>query len=135
MKKIKVPNADGTLVEVEVSEEIYDIYVYDKYKEKQRELYKNTHLQDYTELNSLEEFVISSGNDIDRALNNIVVMDNINTVLEQCTETQKRRFFLWFFEEKTYMEIAHIEKVKYKSVYKSIEEVRKKFKKFFQKGV
>ena len=49
------------------------------------------------------------------------------------TPTQRRRFEMRFFKQMTFREIARNEDVDYKAVYKSITQVKKKFKKFFSK--
>jgi hypothetical protein len=50
------------------------------------------------------------------------------------TETQKRRFILYFFKEMSFRQIAAQENVHFTSVEESIKRVTKKFKMFFQKN-
>jgi RNA polymerase sigma factor (sigma-70 family) len=56
-------------------------------------------------------------------------------ILEMCSclpETQKRRFVAHYIDEKTFRAIASEEGVNHTKIQKSIEQARKKLKKFFK---
>lgn len=124
----------GNFIEIEVSQEIYDIYIYDKYKEEQKELYRNTHLQDYTDLNILEDSLVSSKNDLDIFLDDMVLMDEINKVLEQCTKTQKDVSVCGSLRRKRTKKLPILKGLNISLFINLLTKSEKNLKNFFQKG-
>ena len=60
-------------------------------------------------------------------------LDEIYSVLDTCTQAQRKRFLLYALDGCTYAEIARMHGCSRVAVYQSIEAVRKKFLKSFGK--
>nr|WP_330425039.1 sigma factor-like helix-turn-helix DNA-binding protein [Eisenbergiella sp. OF01-20] len=58
--------------------------------------------------------------------------DELLSVLESCTEAQRRRFLLYALDGLSFEQIARLDGCSRVAVHYSIEAVRKKFKKFFK---
>ena len=59
-------------------------------------------------------------------------LDEIFSVLDTCTPTQRERFLLYALYDYSYAEIGHLCGCSKAAVHESIEGVRKKFFKFFR---
>lgn len=59
-------------------------------------------------------------------------LDELLSMLESCTATQRRRFLLYALDGLSYEQIARLDGCSKVSVYESIAAVRKKLKEFFK---
>lgn len=131
MKTITVKNADGIEIELEVSDEVYHLYIDDKHNEVEREKYRDKHLRTLTESCILENDMKHSVNNLNDIVHDKELMKKVEQVLRKCTPTQKRRFQMYFFKHMTIREIARIENRDVSSIFETIKAVRKKFGNFF----
>ena len=60
-------------------------------------------------------------------------LDELLSVLDRCTETQRRRFLLYALDGMSYTEIADLYGCSKASIFESIEAVRKKVKKYWMR--
>ena len=60
-------------------------------------------------------------------------LDELLSVLDRCTETQRRRFLLYALDGMSYAEIADLYGCSKASIFESIEAVRKKVKKYWMR--
>ena len=60
-------------------------------------------------------------------------LDELLSVLDRCTETQRRRFLLYALDDMSYAEIADLYGCSKASIFESIEAVRKKVKKYWMR--
>jgi RNA polymerase sigma factor (sigma-70 family) len=128
--KIKYKFADGTVSEVEVSDEIGTIIIDSRHSEmagNRRERYYREFSVDGTDFENDEWAVTATPED-----DYLQQYDNsiLRAALSQLTPIQRKRLQC-YADGMTYREIAELEGVAVKAVQDSIEQARKKVKKFF----
>lgn len=106
---------------IEVSQEVFDIFnrfeledisqmnEYDRHYEHS-EIYENTlHRKSISDIQSLEEY-----------FDNVQDAENLHIAINKLPEVQKRRLKKYYFEEKTFDEIALEEGCTYQSIQRSV---------------
>ena len=115
------------------------------------EVFNKFELEDISELNEFDRHIehmnIMENDEVlyKRVMNKVLSVEeivhknitnyNLNQALNKLSFSQKRRIKMYFFEEKTYEEIARIEGCSIHSVYVSIERGKNKIKKILNLGV
>ncbi len=125
---VKAKDSEGNWVDVEVSAEVYAVYV-DEQKRKERERNeKRRHGTDMT----LQQVLETKQDDtsLDESLVTSEKLSKVLNVISGCTKTQRRRFWLHHIEGYSFVEIAQKEGCNETSVYRSVQGVEKKLKKF-----
>lgn len=125
---------NGRFVSVEVSADVADYL--EQAKRNNRKLYRER--QRYWDGSECDEYIIAAEGRLpycatpEELVCQRETLDEILTVLELCTDTQRERFLLHSLYDFSYVEIAEMCGCSKVSVYESIEAVRKKFLKFFK---
>ena len=129
--KIKYAFQDGTVTEVEISDEIGAVIIDSRKAEHAQDERHRYHCYSYDaidyegkEYGVWDEYAIEDNSE-EKA-------DRIWEAFSHLTATQQRRLKL-YANGKTLREIAAIEEASFQSVFESIEAGRKKFLKFFRK--
>lgn len=125
---------DGQKVTVEISVEVYECL--DEYNHKSENLAheQRRHWDD----RECDEYIIASESRLppqespEDALCRKETLDEILSVLNSCTEAQRKRFLLYALYGLSYSEIGEICGCSKIAVFQSIEAVRKKCKKILQ---
>ena len=128
-------NYGGQLVSVEVSIEVYEFLGRADHKEENLAHEKRRHW-DGREFD--EHIVFTEGVGVFREppedyLCRKETLDELLSVLDRCTETQRRRFLLYALDVMSYAEIADLYGCSKASIFESIEAVRKKVKKYWMR--
>lgn len=126
-------NYGGQLVSVEVSIEVYEFLDRADHKEENLAHEKQRHW-DGREFD--EHIVFTEGVGVFSELPEDYLcrkktLDELLSVLDRCTETQRRRFLLYALDGMSYAEIADLYGCSKASIFESIEAVRKKVKKYW----
>lgn len=128
---LSVKNADGEMVDVEVTEKVYQA-VMDSKKQQERERKQKRY---YMDGKSIDEYIAAgklySSESIEMNLINKEILRKVEIVLDSCTPKQRKRFLLNKIYGFTLTEIAKSENCDIKAVCRSVEAVSKKIKKFF----
>lgn len=127
--KIKYQFADGTVSEVEVSEEL-GAYIIASRREEESQARKQRHHCLSLDQMEYEGECMADDNTPDKFLEELEEEKEYKAFLETLTETQKRRLLL-LLEGKSEREIAEIEGTAFNAVNETILQIRKKAKKFF----
>ena len=128
-------NYGGQLVSVEVSIEVYEFLGHADHKEENLAHEKRRHW-DGREFD--EHIVFTEGVGMFSELPEDYLcrketLDELLSVLDRCTETQRRRFLLYALDGMSYAEIADLYGCSKASIFESIEAVRKKVKKYWMR--
>ena len=128
-------NYGGQLVSVEVSIEVYEFLDCADHKEENLANEKRRHW-DGREFD--EHIVFTEGVGVfseppEDYLCRKETLDELLSVLDRCTETQRRRFLLYALDDMSYAEIADLYGCSKASIFESIEAVRKKVKKYWMR--
>ena len=128
-------NYGGQLVSVEVSVEVYEFLDRADHKEENLAHEKRRHW-DGREFD--EHIVFTEGVGVfseppEDYLCRKETLDELLSVLDRCTETQRRRFLLYALDGMNYAEIADLYGCSKASIFESIEAVRKKVKNYWMR--
>lgn len=126
-------NYGGQLVSVEVSVEVYEFLDCADHKEENLAHEKRRHWdgREFDEHIVFTEGVFSELPE--DYLCRKETLDELLSVLDRCTETQRRRFLLYALDGMSYAEIADLYGCSKASIFESIEAVRKKVKKYWMR--
>lgn len=127
--KIKYQFADGTVSEVEVSEELGAYIIASRREEESQARKQRRHCLSLDQM-EYEGECMADDNTPDKFLEELEEEKEYKAFLETLTETQKRRLLL-LLEGKSEREIAEIEGTAFNAVNETILQIRKKAKKFF----
>ncbi|MGI5900622.1 MAG: RNA polymerase sigma factor [Christensenellales bacterium] len=127
---------NGQAVSVEVRIEVYEFLDCAKRKSENLHHEKRRHW-DYREFD--EYIVLTEGRNCyyqtpEQIYCSKETMLEILAALSLCTETQRKRFFLYALDDLSFAEIGRLEGCSKYAVRDSIEAVRKKCRDFFKKG-
>ena len=125
-------NYNGQLVTVEVTEEVYAFLDYAEHKEENLAHEQRRHWdgREFDEYIVQKEGRISFVQSPEQELCQKETMRVILRALENCTESQRRRFLLYALEGMSYTQIGNLCGCSKVAVHYSIEAVRKKCKEF-----
>ncbi len=125
---------NGRTVSVDVSDEVANYL--DQAKRRNRSLYRER--RNHWDGRGYDEYIVSMEGRLpyqetpEEAVCRRETLDEIMSVLELCTDTQRERFFLYALYDFSYAEIAKMCGCSKVAVHFSIEAVRKKFFKNFR---
>jgi len=125
---------NGRTVSVDVSDEVADYL--DQANRKNRSLYREG--KNHWDERGYDEYIVSMEGRLpyqetpEEAVCRRETLDEIMSVLELCTDTQRERFLLYALYDFSYAEIAKMCGCSKVAVHFSIEAVRKKFFKNFR---
>lgn len=120
---------DGVNQEVEVSEEIYNLF--DKFElEDLSELNKYDNHIEHSELydNTLEKRIVDKSMNLDDEIIRKTTFEDLRKAINKLPEIQKRRIKKYYFYEKTQQKIADEENVDIRAVQYSLNLALKKLK-------
>ena len=122
----------GQALSVEVSVEVYEYLDRADHKEENLAHEKRRHW----DIRELDEYIIATeGRTYQETPEEWVcrreTLDELLSMLESCTATQRRRFLLYALDGLSLEQIARLDGCSKVSVYESIEAVRKNFKRYF----
>lgn len=128
-------NYGGQLVSVEVSVEVYEFLERAEHKEENLAHEKRRHWdgREFDEYIVFTEGVSVFSEPPEEYLCRKETLDELLSVLDRCTETQRRRFLLYALDDMSYAEIADLYGCSKASIFESIEAVRKKVKKYWMR--
>ena len=132
MRKIEIKDSDGKIVSVEVSEEVYAVLQEEKKEQERQRNERRRHLDD----RELNDSIISKkrvAENLEDYCINREKLREIQKIVNTCTETQQRRFYLNRICGYSYTEIANMEKCKLYAVQKSVSSVLKEIEKILKK--
>ena len=123
---------NGQALSVEVSVEVYEYLDRADHKEENLAHEKRRHW----DIREFDEYIIATeGRSYQETPEQYVcrreTLDELLSMLENCTDTQRRRFLFYALDGLSFEQIARLDGCSKVSVYESIEAVRKKFKKYF----
>lgn len=124
---------NGQALSVEVSVEVYEYLDRADHKEENLAHEKRRHwdIREFDEYIAATEGRQPYRETPEEQICRMETLDELFSVLESCTEAQRRRFLLYALDGLSYAEIAKLCGCSKTSVFESIEAVRKKFKKLF----
>ena len=124
---------NGRMVSVEVNDEVAECY--DQGRRKAENLYheKRRHWDDreFDEYTAAAEGLMPCQYTPEELACQQETLDEIFSVLDTCTPTQRERFLLFALDGYTYTEISRMCNCSKVAVHQSIKAVREKFLKFF----
>ena len=125
-------NYNGQIVSVEVSIEVYEFLDCADHKEEKLAHEKRRHWdgREFDEYIAFTEGVGVFSETPEAYLCRKETLDELLSVLDRCTEAQRRRFLLYALDGMSYAEIAAMYGCSKVSIFESIEAVRKKVKKY-----
>ena len=128
-------NYGGQIVSVEVSIEVYEFLERAEHKEENLAHEKRRHWdgREFDEHIVFTEGVSVFSETPEDYLCRKETLDELLSVLDRCTETQRRRFLLYALDGMSYAEIAALYGCSKASIFESIEAVRKKVKKYWMR--
>lgn len=127
MCSVTIIDATGLPITVEVSHEIYQVFVdYDREIERQRKA--DSRHRDARSWDTCLIFELSTET-LEQTYERIRVLREIDAALEEFTPKQRRRFLLHFAYGYTYLDIAKMEGSNKSTVMRSAKTALKKFKK------
>ncbi len=124
---------NGRMVSVDVSDEVADYL--NQAKRRNRSLYRER--QNRWDWRGYDEYIVSMEGRLpyqetpEEAVCRRETLDEIMSVLELCTDTQRERFLLYALYDFSYAEVGKLCGCSKYAARDSIEAVRKIFKKFF----
>ncbi len=125
---------NGRMVSVDVSDEVADYL--NQAKRRNRSLYRER--QNRWDWRGYDEYIVSMEGRLpyqetpEEAVCRRETLDEIMSVLELCTDTQRERFLLYALFDLSYAEIAKMCGCTKSTVQTSINAVRKTFQKFWK---
>lgn len=125
---------NGQALSVEVSVEVYECLDRADHKEENLAHEKRRHW----DIREFDEYIVATeGRPPHQETPEEYVCrketrDELLSVLENCTEAQRRRFLLYALDGLTYEQIAQLDGCSKAAIQDSIEAVRKKFRKLFK---
>lgn len=124
---------NGQALSVEVSVEVYEYLDEAKHKNENLVHEKRRHWdgREFDEYIAATEGRLPYRETPEEQVCRMETWDELFSVLESCTEAQRRRFLLYALDGLTYEQIGQLCGCSKISVYESITAVRKKFKKYF----
>lgn len=128
---------NGQALSVEVSVEVYECLDRADHKEENLVHEKRRHW----DIREFDEYIVATEGRLpyqetpEEYVCRKETWDELLTVLESCTETQRRRFLLYALEGLSYEQIARLDGCSKVAVHYSIEAVRRKFQKFFKNNL
>ena len=130
--KVEIKNSDGKMVSVEVSEEVYAVLQEEEKEQERQRNERRRHLDD----RELSDYIVSRkrvAENLEDYCINREQLKEIKKIVNTCTKTQQRRFYLNRICGYSYTEIARIEKCKIYAIQKSVYTVLKKIEKILKK--
>ena len=126
-------NYGGQIVSVEVSIEVYEFLDRADHKEENLAHEKRRHWdgREFDEYIAFTEGVGVFSETPEDYLCRKETLDELLSVLDRCTEAQRRRLLLYALDGMSYAEIAALYGCSKVSIFESIEAVRKKVKKYW----
>ncbi len=124
---------NGRMVPVDVSDEVADYF--DQAKRKSRSLYRER--KNHWDERGYDEYIVSMEGRLpyqetpEDAVCRRETLDEIMSVLELCTDTQRERFLLYALCDMNYTDVGRYCGCSKVSARESIEAVRKKYLKIF----
>jgi len=126
MKIIYIPNSEGNLEKVEVSEEL--AFVIDSFRrEEESQLRQNRRYMDYY---SSDISLFASSDNVEDKVIEHETMRNILSALGKLTEKERKRILAYYFKNLTYEQVAKIENTSTTAIFKSVGNALEKLKKF-----
>ena len=125
---------NGQALSVEVSVEVYECLDRADHKEENLAHEKRRHW----DIREFDEYIVATEGrppyqeTPEEQVCRKETRDELLSVLESCTEAQRRRFLLYALDGLTYEQIARLDGCSKVAVHYSIEAVRKKFRKLFK---
>jgi len=125
---------NGRMVSVDVSDEVADYL--NQAKRRNRSLYREE--KNHWDERGYDEYIVSMEGRLpyhetpEEAVCRRETLDEIMSVLELCTDTQRERFLLYALYDFSYAEIAKMCGCTKSTVQTSINAVRKNFQKFWK---
>ncbi len=125
--------SNGRMMSVNVSDDVAEYL--DQAKRKNRSLYREG--RSHWDGRAFDEYIVSIEGRLpyretpEETVCRRETMDEIMSVLELCTDTQRERFLLYALYDFSYAEIAKMCGCSKVAIHSSIEAVRKKFYKIF----
>ncbi len=125
---------NGRMVSVDVSDEVADYL--NQAKRRNRSLYRER--QNHWDWRGYDEYILSMEGRLpyqetpEEAVCRRETLDEIMSILELCTDTQRERFLLYALLDLSYAEIAKMCGCTKSTVQTSINAVRKNFQKFWK---
>lgn len=124
---------NGQALSVEVSVEVYEFLDRADHKEENLSHEQRRHW----DIREFDEYIVAAeGRTYQETPEQYVcrreTLDELLSMLESCTATQRRRFLLYALDGLSYEQIARLDGCSKVSVYESIAAVRKKLKEFFK---
>lgn len=125
---------NGQALSVEVSVEVYECIDRADHKEENLAHEKRRHwdVREFDEYIAATEGRTPHQETPEEYVCRKETWDELLSVLESCTEAQRRRFLLYALEGLSYEQIARLDGCSKVAVHYSIEAVRKKYQKFFK---
>ena len=126
-------NGTDANVEREITKPIYDEFKsqYLKYVSQEHKIRRNIEHSELSD-NTLYTRARNKPDSVEKVLENKELAKEVRKVIAALTKKQKKRFEMYYRQNLSYRQIAHIEGIYYTSVRDSIEWIRKKFKKLFK---
>ena len=129
MKIIYIPNSEGNLEKVEVSEEL--AFVIDSFRrDEESQLRQNRR---YLDFYFCDMALCSSFDNVEDEVIEHEMMKNIFSALDKLTEKERKRILLYCYTNLTYRQIAEYENSHFTSVRESINTAKIKLKKYLNK--
>lgn len=124
---------NGQALSVEVSVEVYEYLDRADHKEENLAHEKRRHW----DIREFDEYIIATeGRSYQETPEQYVcrmeTLDELLSMLESCTDTQRRRFLLYALDGLSFEQIARLDGCSRSSVQSAIEGVRKKLQKFLK---
>ena len=118
---------------VEISNKVYEAF--NKFElEDISQIHKFRKHIEHNEIfdNKLEERMLEKPISIEEEIENKLLLEDLKSAMKQLSDTQKKRLYLYYFEDKTLKEIAAMEGCSIKNIHKSIEQAIQKIKKYLK---
>ena len=124
----------GQALSVEVSLEVYEYLDQAKHKNENLSHERRRHwdCREFDEYIAATEGRLPYRETPEEQVCHMETRDELFSVLESCTEAQRRRFLLYALDGLTYEQIARLDGCSKMAICESIAAVRKKFKIFFK---
>ena len=130
MKTIYIPNSEGNLEKVEVSEKL--AIVIDSFRrEEESQLRQNRR---YLDFYSCDITLCSSSSNIEDEVIEHETIKAIFSAIDKLTEKERKRIVSYYFKNLTYEQVAKIENTSTTAIFKSVVNALEKLKKFLNLG-
>lgn len=125
---------NGQALSVEVNVEVYEYLDEADHKEENLAHEKRRHWdgREFDEYIAATEGRLPYRETPEEQVCRMETLDELFSVLESCTTTQRRRFLIYALDGLTYEQIARLDGCSKAAIQDSIEAVRKKFRKLFK---